>query len=168
MDMATDKAANVIFNLEAVCTYPFNICFVHVKTFPWCLHWSSLLPHLLLPLLHTNLVYSFLTICAINIGIPQHLVLWYLLYCFAKTLWALLFMLMISIISYLLGDSQVFVAPPFLLKPRPIYPEIYSTSPFNCTTGTLILGLVHIKKYFPLNLLNLFSLQLIHNLSGYS
>ena len=48
----------------------------------------------------------------------------------------ILFMLTVSVTSYILGNSQVSVAQTFLLKSTLTYPGIYWTSPFQCATGT--------------------------------
>lgn len=135
----------VIFNLDAV-RIPLNIYFVLIKTLPWC----SLLPHLLLSLL-TSLVCSFQTICSIDIDVPPTLCSLVPALFALEGFWGILFMLTISITSYILGNSQVFVALTFLLKSRSVYLGIYWTSPFHYTTGTLILSLLNIKRIFPHN-----------------
>jgi hypothetical protein len=51
--------------------------------------------------------------------------------CFTRTLWPIFFMLTISISSYILSDSLIFIALTLLLRSRSIYPGTYWMSPLH-------------------------------------
>ena len=138
-DIAADKEAKIEnLNLEVFFFFFNSPCLTSilpiVKTLPLCLQWCYLLPHLL------HLFSHILSLFLFNYLLHKY---WYspafyslVPALFARTLWVILFMLTVSVISCILGNSQVSVAQTFLLKSTLTYPGIHWTSPFQCATGT--------------------------------